>query len=214
MIDSFELPINPGTPPGKYAIFAEVFERGSLLPLPAQASSFTTDLAPLGSALIGPLEVTRAARAFDAAQLGIYNLQADQLLAPEIKLIGANRDRSDVLVGDTVLLTLFWQAMQKPGQDYTATIELVNDQNQVVVTRDFPLGDGRYPTSQWNANEQIIDLDRVRVPVDLASGLYRWRVSIGSGEPIELGDLRVNAPERSFEVPTIAIRSIRHWVNG
>ena len=147
--------------------------------------------------------MTRAQRTFTADELGIYNLQADQLLAPEIKLLGANRDRSDVLSGDTVLLTLFWQAVQKPAQDYTATIELVDDQNQVVLTQDFPLGDGRYPTSQWNANEQIVDLDRVRVPADLASGSYRWRVSIGSGEPIELGELRVTAPDRSFEMPPI-----------
>ena len=202
VVDSFELPINPGTPPGLYQIFAEVFERGSLLPLPAHASASRPATRPT-AALISPLEVTRAARTFDATQLGIYNLKSDQLLAPEIKLIGANRDRSDVLAGDTVLLTLFWQAMQKPTQDYTATMELVNDQNQAVVTRDFQIGAGRYPTSQWNINEQIIDLDRLRVPTDLASGQYRWRVSIGSGEPIELGELRVNAPNRSFAASSI-----------
>ncbi len=205
VVDSFELPINPGTPPGQYAIFAEVFERGSVLTLSVHPSAARPATRPT-AALIGPLEVTRAQRTFDAAQLGIYNLQAERLLAPEIKLIGANRDRSDVLVGDTVLLTLFWQAVQNPTQDHTAIIELVNDQDQVVVKRDFPLGNGRYPTSQWNANEQISDLDRLRVPVDLASGLYRWRVSIGSGEPIELGDLHVTAPERSFTLPTIEKR--------
>ena len=53
------------------------------------------------------------------------------------------------------------------------------------------------------SNEQIVDLDRVRVPADLASGSYRWRVSIGSGGPIELGELRVTAPNRSFERPSI-----------
>jgi hypothetical protein len=208
VVDSFELPINPGTPPGTYSIFAEVFERGSVLPLPAQASAARPTTRPT-AALIGPLNVVRAQRTFDITQLGIYNLQVDRFLAPEIKLIGANRDRSDVLVGDSVLLTLFWQAalepaQQKPAQDDTATIELVNDQNQVVVTRNFPLGGGRWPTSQWNTGEQIIDLDRVRVPADLASGLYRWRVSIGNGDPIDLDDLRVNAPERSFKTPPIA----------
>jgi hypothetical protein len=202
VVDSFELPVNPGTPPGNHQIFAEVFERGSLLPLPAHALAARPVTRPT-AALIGALEVTRAARTFGATQLGIYNLQADQLLAPEIKLIGANRDRSDVLTGDTVLLTLFWQAMQKPSQNYTATIELVNDQNQIVVTHDFPLGNGRYPTPQWNANEQVIDLNRLRLPVDLASGSYRWRVSIGGGEPIEVGELRMSAPERSFEVPQV-----------
>jgi hypothetical protein len=208
VVDSFELPINPGTPPGGYQIFAEVFEHGTQLPLPAQASASRPVSRP-AAAIIGPLAVTHAARTFDATQLGIYNFKANQLLAPGIKLIGANRDRSDVLAGDSVLLTLFWQAaleptVQKLGQDYTATVELVNDQNQVIATHDFPLGAGRYPTSHWRATEQVIDLDRVRVPVDLASGSYRWRVSIGGGEPIELGDLHVNAPERSFAMPPIA----------
>ena len=96
VVDSFELPINPGTPPGEYQIFAEVFERGSLLPLPAQASASRPASRPW-AAHIGPLEVTRAQRAFNADELGIYNLRVDQLLAPEIKLLGANRDRDDGL---------------------------------------------------------------------------------------------------------------------
>ena len=206
VVDSFELPINSGTPPGQYQIFAEVFERGSLLPLPAQASASRPNSRPW-AALLSPLDVARAQRTFNTDELGIFNLRADQLLTPEIKLLGANRDRDDVLSGETVLLSLFWQAAQKPTQDYTATLELVDVQDRVVLTGDFPPGNGRYPTSQWNANEQIVDLDRVRVPVDLASGHYHWHVSIGNGKPIELGELRVHAPERSFEEPTIKQRS-------
>jgi hypothetical protein len=201
-VDSFELPINPGTPPGQYQIFAEAFERGSLLPLPANASASRPSSRPW-AAYLGSLEVTHAQRTFSAAELGVYNLHADQRLTPEIILLGANRDRDDVLPGETVLLSLFWQATQKPVQDHTATIELVDELDQVVLTQDIPLGHGRYPTSHWNANEQIVDLDRVRVPANLASGHYRWRVSIGSGQPIELGELRVTAPDRSFELPSI-----------
>jgi hypothetical protein len=204
-VDSFELPINPGTPPGNYQIFAEVFERGSLLPLPAHVSTSRPSARPW-VATFGALDATRAQRTFAADELGIYNLRADQLLTPEIKLLGANRDRDDVLTGETVLLTLFWQAAQQPAQDYAATIELVDDHDQVMLAQDFPLGHGRYPASQWNVNEQIVDLDRVRVPVDLARGDYRWRVSIGDGKPIELGELRVTAPDRSFTEPPIAQR--------
>jgi hypothetical protein len=205
VVDSFELPINPGTPPGEYQIFAEVFQRGSLLPLPTNASAPRPISRPW-AAYLGPLEVTHARRTFSTDELGIYNLRSDQRLTPEIKLIGANRDRDDVLSGETVLLSLFWQAAQTPAQDYSATIELVDDQDRVVLMQDFPLGKDRYPTSQWNANEQIVDLDRVRVPADLASGSYRWRVSIGNGKPIELGELRVTAPDRSFAEPPIAQR--------
>ena len=38
VVDSFELPVLPGTPPGRYSIYAEVFTRDTLQPLPAQAS--------------------------------------------------------------------------------------------------------------------------------------------------------------------------------
>ena len=168
------------------------------------AASAARPTARPAAALLGPLEVTHATRTFDAAQLGIYNLQIEQLVTPEIKLIGANRDRAQVLSGETVLLTLFWQAVQKPPQNDSATLELIDDRSRVVVTQEFPLGAGRYPTAQWNVGEQIIDLDRVRAPVELASGTYRWRVSIGRGEPIDLGDLQVTAPVRSFATPTIA----------
>ena len=65
------------------------------------------------AALIGSLDVTRATRSFDAAQLGIYNLQAEQMLTPEITLIGSNYDRDKVLPGETVLLSMFWQARHK-----------------------------------------------------------------------------------------------------
>jgi hypothetical protein len=119
----------------------------------AQASASRPSSRP-SAAHLGPLDVTRAQRASNADELGIYNLGADQLLSPEIKLLGVNRDRDDVLSGETVLLSLFWQAVQKPAQDYTATIKLVDDQKHVVLLQDFPLGDGRYPTSRWNANER------------------------------------------------------------
>jgi hypothetical protein len=205
VVDSFELPINPGAPPGEYQIFAEVFQRGSLLPLPANASASRPSSRPW-AAYLGPLEVTRVQRTFSADQLGIFNLRDKRMFTPEIILLGANRDRDDVLTGEVALLSLFWQAVQKPTQDYTATIELVDDQDRVVLTQDFLLGNGRYPTSQWNANEQIVDLDRVRMPVDLAGGSYRWRVPIESGKPIELGEFRVHAPDRSFNEPVIAQR--------
>ena len=202
VMDSFELPINPGTPPGNYQIIAEVFERGSLLPLPAQATASRPASRPW-AAQIGPLAVTHATRTFSAAELGIYNLRFDQPLTPEIKLLGANRDRDEVLAGESVLLTLFWQALQSSPADQFATIELVDEHGATLLRQAFPLG-GKYPSSQWQANEQIVDLARVRVPPGAEAGRYRWQVSIGSSEPIELGDLRVNAPIRSFEMPPIA----------
>ena len=70
--------------------------------------------------------MTRAVRTFNADELGIYNFRLDQSATPDLKLLGLNVDRVDVLPGDSVLLTLFWQATQSPAQNYALTLELID----------------------------------------------------------------------------------------
>ena len=93
VVDSFELPINPGTPPGQYQIFAEVFERGSLLPLPAQAVGFATHVTSVGGAPRPAGSDPRLRVLSLRTSWASTILHADRLLTPEIKLLGANRDR-------------------------------------------------------------------------------------------------------------------------
>jgi hypothetical protein len=202
MIDSFELPINPGTPPDQYSIFVEVFRRSNLIPLPAQAAA-QHPVKRSADAIIGTLNVSHAKQIFDSQQLGIYNFTDAQVITPDLKLLGANRDRDDAAPGDTVLLTLFWQALQPPAKDYAHKIELVDSQNQSVQTRGFNIGSVNYPTSGWLAHEQMIDLDRVRIPIGLATGTYHWQLTIDQQPAIDLGPLRVSAPDRSFVMPSI-----------
>ncbi len=204
-IDSFELPIRPGTPPETYSIYAEVFNRSTLIPLSAQATVPHPSQRP-ADAVIGPISVSHSSQVFSSDQLGIYNLKLDQALTPDLKLLGVNRDRDDVLSGDTVLLTLFWQAAQKPAQDYALKIELIDARNQPVATRGFPIGSVYYPTSNWNNGEQIIDLDRVRVPASTSTGSYHWRMTVLNQFTADLGEVRVTAPDRSFQIPTIPHR--------
>ncbi|HET7377885.1 MAG TPA: hypothetical protein VFK30_14330, partial [Anaerolineae bacterium] len=61
-----------------------------------------------------------------------------------------------------------------------------------------------YLTSNWTAAEQIVDLDRVRIPIGAGSGTYHWRVTLANQAPVDLGELRVTAPTRSFFRPPIA----------
>ncbi len=204
-IDSFELPINPGTPPGALSIFAEVFNYRTWVPLAAQTEALHPAQRP-ADAVIGSINVLHSTQVYSSDQLGIYNLKLDQLLALDLKLLGANRDRDQAAPGDSVLLTLFWQAIQEPAADYSLKIELIDSQNQAKAAFDFPLGGGRYPTSNWNANEQIVDLDRVRVPLDLSTGTYHWRAALSNQATVDLGPLNVSAPDRSFAIPTIPHR--------
>ena len=199
VLDSFELPINPGTPPGTYSIFAEVFTRATLQPLPVAASAPQPASRP-AAALITSFNVTRAIRTFNADELGIYNFQFDRQVTTDLKLLGLNLDRSDVLPGDTVLLTFFWQTAQAPIE-HTLTLQVLDAQQQVAAENQVQLN-----SAQWAANAQLIDLRRVRVKTDLATGRYRWRGLIDGVVAFEAGDLRVTAPDRSFIEPAIQHR--------
>ena len=193
VVDSFELPIIPGAPPGQYAIYVEVFARETLLPLAASAPAPHPASRPF-AAIIAALDVTPARRTFSADELGIYNFRLDRPLTADLTLLGLNVDRSDALPGDSVLLTLFWQAAQPAAVDLT--LQLVGDQGQVVAE----------DRSTFNPVGQTIQLRRVRVPADMATGRYRWRGSIEGQVIFETGELRVTAPDRSFVIPPIEQR--------
>jgi hypothetical protein len=205
VVDSFDLPILPGTPPGQYSIYAEVFTRDTLQPLPAATSAAHPSSRPL-AAIIASLDVTHAARTFNADELGIYNFRLDQSAAPDLKLLGLNVDRIDVLPGDNVLLTFFWQAAQSPAQDYTLTLELIDAPGARRVFGETKTIGGRHPTTQWPSGEQIVDLIRVHVPADLAGGLYRWRGSIEGKVIFEVGELRVAEIDRTYIEPPLEHR--------
>ncbi|MBI5566103.1 MAG: hypothetical protein HY870_14500, partial [Chloroflexi bacterium] len=196
-MDSFELPVIPGTPPGQYLIYVEVFARDTLRPLPAQALADQPTSRPF-AAIIAPLEVTRAGRIFTADELGIYNFRLDQPATADLTLLGLNVDRSDALPGDSVLLTFFWQATQPvtPG----LTLQLIGDQGQVIAE------DKSTSDSTAQSAGQFIQLRRVRVPTDAETSQYHWRGSIGDKVIFEVGELRVTAPDRAFVEPAIEHR--------
>ncbi len=207
VIDSFEIEVLPGTPPGEYALVAQVFDRRTLAPLQPSLASVPGRLA----APIGSIRVDRAARAFDAEQLRIYGGERHDL-DDDLTLLGYNIDRVDSVPGDSVLLTFFWQAERTPKSDRVFRIELLGAANEALASRDILIGAAGYSTSNWQAGEQIISLVVMRVPAAAASGAYHWRGSLldESGRLSGAFDmqpaLRVAAPERTFDVPAMENR--------
>jgi hypothetical protein len=207
VVDSFEVEVLPGTPPGDYTLVAQIFDRetlAALLPSPATAPGLLA--APLGT-----IRVDRANRVFDADQLRIYGGERIALNA-DLTLLGYNIDRIDTVPGESVLLTFFWQAQSAPQTDYTLRIDLVGAGGDMLESQDVLIGGQAYPTSGWSEGEQIITLAQMRVPASTPSGNYHWRGSIldSAGQPTSAFDLRpafrVAAPERTFDVPDMQNR--------
>jgi hypothetical protein len=90
----------------------------------------------------------------------------------QIRLIGSDAASSPVKAGDSLTVTLIWQAMRTPEADYTVFVHLRNAAGETVAQADSPPQAGAYPTSFWDAGETIVDDHPVLIPDDLPVGDY------------------------------------------
>jgi hypothetical protein len=195
-LDSHEIELLPGTPPGEYSLALTLFDRETLAPLAADG---------VPRPALTTVEVTHPSRPPDPSALDIQTrLDAD--FGP-FALLGVNLDRERAVPGEAVLVTLFWRAERAPEADYWAGLRLQGE-NGVVLETWLPPTRADHPTSAWRAGYIWRGQYLVRVPAEAASGRYTWTLTVadqigGGGEPIPLGELSVEAPERSFEIPPV-----------
>lgn len=84
--------------------------------------------------------------------------------------------------GQTIHLTLEWQALAHPQQSYTVFVHLIDAANQPLVALDYtPLG-GSTPTylwiPKWLPDQQMVDPYRLQIPPDLPPGTYAIEVGL------------------------------------
>lgn len=141
-------------------------------------------------------------------------IEIGEVLGDQIELVGYHLPLADYHLplaeawrpGDIVPLTLFWQGRTAIGQDYNVFVHLLDGSSQIVAQIDSaPMG-GLRPTSDWAADEIIVDRHGLFLPDDLSAGEYKLYVGMylpDTGErlatttgqdAILLTNLRVKAP--------------------
>lgn len=99
-------------------------------------------------------------------------------LGDHIALLAAQQEPAGAAVaGGTLELTLIWEALGAPADDYIVFVHLVGPAG-IVAQGDGPPVGGAYPTDLWEKGERIADSHRVQLPADLPAGEYRWRVGL------------------------------------
>ena len=100
-----------------------------------------------------------------------------------VRLLAFQIDRTTVQPGDSLAVTLYWQALQPVDEDLSTYVHLFGWRGQRLGQRDSHAGGGTYPTSRWSPEQVICDtlLLPVRedaagpVAAELEVGLYRLR---------------------------------------
>ena len=119
------------------------------------------------------------------AQHSLLAARIDRPLQPlaaqfgdDMLLRGYDLGVDQIVAGDTLAITLWWQALRDQLDERSIMLHLRNERDERIADADGPPAAGGRPTSLWQAGELIIDDQRLTIPAGLPSGRY-WLV-VGS----------------------------------
>jgi hypothetical protein len=99
-------------------------------------------------------------------------------LGDGVMLLGYDLNAEEINPGDSLRLTLYWQAMGDIRKDYKVFTHLADDQDRIWGQKDSQPVEGLYPTSHWQPERVIRDVYDIAVPEDTPAGQYVFFVGM------------------------------------
>ncbi|MBN1248059.1 MAG: glycosyltransferase family 39 protein [Anaerolineae bacterium] len=145
-----------------------------------------------------PLEIVGHRREF---QVPPMDNRVDQAFTDGVRLLGYSLSPpvEEVGPGDTLEITLIWQATGEPSQSYTVFTHLYDPSGNLIAQHDSLPCDGDCPTSSWVPEEVISDLHTLALPNDAEAGAYTLGVGMYNGETLD----RLDIPDNVDDVITV-----------
>lgn len=171
VVDNHGILVPPGTPPGAYRLILALYDPNT---------GERLRLSPADDSLVlGELAVTRPQRPLPTALLPLQHI-VERPIGP-LTLVGYSAHRkgmahapdTPLVVGDQVEFTFFWQAPTPLPADWPADLTLTLTLGDQSLT--MPIAGDGYPTSQWQAGEQI----RSKAELPYTADGQRPRLTIG-----------------------------------
>ena len=129
----------------------------------------------LGAILLEPLGLFHAnsqGGALDIPATAHYTNFGDQ-----IALLGYHVAEETAAPGDTLELTLYWQAQRPLDIEYQTFVHVLSADGQLVAQSD-KLNPGEFPTHRWPTDRYVPDTHRLSLPADLPPGDYTVAVGL------------------------------------
>jgi hypothetical protein len=136
-------------------------------------------------------------------------------LGEAIRLVGYRLAQDEVMPGDTLVLTLYWQAEEPVGGDYTVFVHLQGPGGGLVAQQDNPPARGTRPTSGWEPGVLVEDPYEIQIPVDAAFGEYV--LSTGMYDPVTVERLEAlgadggQLPEARVVLAGVSVQPAVPW---
>ncbi|MCP4544185.1 MAG: phospholipid carrier-dependent glycosyltransferase [Chloroflexi bacterium] len=124
---------------------------------------------------LGTIAVPAINRAFDVPPIS-HPLTAT--LDGQVELLGYDISAETVTPGDTLVLTLYWQALTEMDENYTVFTHLIAPDGSTTGQRDSHPINGTYPTSLWMTGEIVADIYEIPTRADAVPGTHRLEVGM------------------------------------
>jgi hypothetical protein len=134
-----------------------------------------------------------------------------------IQMIGVciPQDRR-VVAGEPLPVELQWRSVGPIERDYVVTVQLINQQGQVIAQHDGIPAGGSRPTSGWSQGERIVDRHAIVVPygtppgeASLLAAAYDpatgERIPLGGSDQVGLGTISVQSATNSIPVDLLPV---------
>ncbi len=132
----------------------------------------------------------------------------DAQLGQSIALTGYTLDasRDTVRPGESLRLTLFWQARDKVPARYTVFTHLVDSTGKPVAQTDSPPLGGTAPTDSWQVGVTVVDRYAIAIPPGTPPGQYELRVGMYPWPDLTRLPVTLNGKPSGDYVPLATIR--------
>jgi hypothetical protein len=99
-------------------------------------------------------------------------------LGNRIALVGYNMDRRTASPGETIHLTLYWQALAKMEENYSVFTHVLGEENRIWAQHDSWPQDGDAPTSTWEPGQVIADEYELTINPDTPPDVYDVEIGL------------------------------------
>jgi len=91
----------------------------------------------------------------------------------QVRLLGWQAEKTVLAPGEVTYVTIYWQALTDPAEDYWLLLRLQGEDGKDVWGKDGSPSAGRDSTDLWRGGQVIAARHRVVVPSEASPGSYR-----------------------------------------
>jgi 4-amino-4-deoxy-L-arabinose transferase-like glycosyltransferase len=203
--DRHGLAIPAGTPPGDYQLRLSVYDQSDDYPL----DLLDAQDQPQGvEAVLATVQVILPAVSPPPEALAAqYQSRFD--FGQNVRLLGYSLSDGPFRAGDTLTVSLFWQALADDNEPYVVFAQLQDDTGQPAALSETP---PIYPSDRWTSGILLRDPHEIRLPATLQAGTYHLavgllrpnqsRLPVNNTDQVVLTDVQTTQRPHDFSPPS------------